>query len=145
MINTIFCCCKKNIAVKTPNMNVLTYLPIGGCCHFVQIRQLNRVNDAQYFTTIDRKQKKHSNIIPLKLTSSSFSGTYSKLRPDEAGYKIDTRNFLFGSITNTARHVKATPASLISSRSSIFNLTANSRAASSMIGYGNGCCVSSVA
>lgn len=63
--------------------------------------------------------------------------SYSKLRPHEAGYKIINRIIRFGSTTKTARHVKVTPYSLTSSRSNIFNLIANSRLESSIIGYGN--------
>lgn len=40
-------------------------------------------------------------------------------------------------MTNTARQVKVIPCALTSSRSNIFNLTANERFESSMIGYGN--------
>lgn len=50
---------------------------------------------------------------------------------------MDKRNFFFGSIKKTARHVNVTPCAFTSSRSNILNLTANVRDTSSMIGYGN--------
>lgn len=62
------------------------------------------------------------------LTQNSF-----QMRP---GKESTNEVFCSDRLTKTARQVNATPWAFISSRSSIFNLTASSRAASSIIGYG---------
>lgn len=64
--------------------------------------------------------------------------SHSKLRPVVAGYKIDNRIFLAGSIINTARADMGNPVWLSTSAgSNIPNNVASFLAWSSIIGYGN--------
>lgn len=75
---------------------------------------------------------------------TKFDNSYSKLRPVVAGYKIDSRIFLAGSIMNTARADMGKPVRLsISAGSNIPNIVASFLVWSSIIGYGNSSSVTS--
>lgn len=65
------------------------------------------------------------------------ASSYSKLRPVVAGYKIDSRIFLDGSIMNTARADMGNPRLSTSAGSSIPSDVASFLDSSSIIGYGN--------
>lgn len=132
-------CCAKY------TQRVFANLPVNWCCNFVAIGQLNWVDHSQdlavklersisitiYYFMEERNPSKNS------LFPKARAKPYSKLRPDDAGYRMDKRSLRFGSITKTARHVNVIPLALTSSRSSILSLIAKSQFESSMIGYGN--------